>query len=509
MLQLLQRTFSIDLRALALMRISIGLLLLADLLTRLPDLAAFYTHEGNFPLRYLTSAHYTSKHLFAYRWLDSPWGAGCLFALAGLAALCLVVGVRSRLSMAVSWFLLASLHSRNTYVLDMGDVYLRIVMLWCIFLPMGARYSLEARRHPTWSKLPNRFFSLAAAGYILQVSVVYGVAGILKSDPLWTTRGDALFYALSIDQFSTQFAQKLLDYPTFLRPFNFLALWAELLAPLLICSPVRTPRFRLFAVAILSALHLGIASCLHLGLLVPICIAMLIGLWPGELLDWLEPRLPKFMRPVLESAPQSSDHLPHNYGPNKARSLFATSLIVYTLVQNALVIPQLNIKPYAVIITPVANYGRFFAVLQNWQLFAPYPFPDDGWFIIEGHRQDGVVVDLLRQGQPVSYYKPALVSAQFKNQRWRRYYQNLWRRSNPLHIPNYCNWEMNRWNRVHPEGQRLTKVRFVFVQEFTQPPGVPLTLKSYVMGEYPSPAVNINASTQEECHCQDHKNHQH
>jgi hypothetical protein len=501
----LERIFSLDLRALALMRIAIGLLLLADLVIRLPDLNIFYTHEGNFPLRYITSAHYTSKQFFAYRWLDNQAGAACLFALAACAALMLVVGIRTRLAMVVSWFLLVSLQSRNTYLLDMGDVYLRIVMLWCIFLPMGARYSLDALRNRHWEQLPNRFFSLPAAGYIMQVSVVYGVAGILKSDPLWTTRGDALFYALSIDQFSTAFAQQLLHYPTFLKPFNFFALAAELMAPLLICSPVWTWRCRLAAVALLTSLHLGIASCMHLGLLVPICIAMLIGLWPTEFIDHWD------RNPAPERHPSEAGTTlapPPNYSASRARTLFAASLIVYTLVQNALVIPQLNIKPYSWLIPPVVNYGRVFAVLQNWQLFAPYPFTEDGWFIIEGHRQDGLVIDLMRQGQPVSYYKPALVSAQFKNQRWRRYYQNLWRRNNPLHIPYYCKWEMDRWNRVHPQREQLTKVRFVFVQETTKDPGQALNLESFVMGEYPSPAVNLNASTVEDCNCQDHAKHQ-
>lgn len=470
---MLRRLFTLDLRALALLRIAMGALLLADLAIRLPDLFIHYTSAGAFSVRYLAAMHPTSKHFGLYIWFDQPWAAALFFLLAALSATALLLGYRTRLATVVSWYLLVCLHYRNHFLLDMGDVYLRQILLWSIFLPMGARWSLDAKANEEWRQLPNAYFSPATVGYVVQVCLLYFCAAAQKNDPLWTRQGDALYLALSIDQFSTGFGQSLLAYPTLLRLLNFVALAVEWSAAFLILS-----RFRLVGLVLLTAFHLGIASCMHFGLLVPICIAMLLGLLPGHVMERLQWQWP-ISRPLGPRRPE-----PSGYRLHVLTKAFLGSLILYLFVQNALTVPQLKIPTDERVIVPVANYGRIFAALQNWRLFAPYPFRDDGWFIVEGSLADGRQIDLLRGGQPLSMYKPEQVSAQFANQRWRRFYQNLWLRANPRHIPFYCKWELERWNRAHPE--KLTRVRLLFVQEWSELPGKAPELKTYIAGEYPS-----------------------
>jgi hypothetical protein len=99
---------------------------------------------------------------------------------------------------------------------------------------------------------------------------------------------------------------------------------------------------------------------------------------------------------------------------------------------------------------------------------------------------DGRKIDLLRDGAPVSYFKPELVSAQFRNQRWRRWYQNMWKRYNPRHVPHFLGWEVRRWNAKHPQEEQILEARLIFVEEMTQLPGIPVTLKSYVLGTFPA-----------------------
>jgi len=63
---------------------------------------------------------------------------------------------------------------------------------------------------------------------------------------------------------------------------------------------------------------------------------------------------------------------------------------------------------------------------QNWNMFAPYPMKDDGWYIIPARLANGKEVDLFHNGDPVSYDKPTYVSKSYEDSRWRRYMMNLW-----------------------------------------------------------------------------------
>lgn len=472
--------FFLDLRAIAVLRIAIGLLILVDLAIRAPDISVFYVANGVCPVDAMPLSHYTMKHLELYRHVDTAGGVALLFALTAMAASSLTLGFYSRTSAAMSWYLITSLQNRNIYLNDGGDLYMRAVLMCALFLPLGARWSVDAWRNPKWRALPNRFISLASATLLIQISIMYFVAGTLKSDPSWRVTGDALYLALSIDQFSTGFAQQLLQHPTLLRVLNFGALAIELSAAFLILCPVFNSLTRTLAVFLLLSFHLGIASTLHLGLFMPICLAVTLVLIPTPVWDWIT----RGKQPE-EPERQNDANLPSGYQLSLPARVFMVSIVVFLVVQNAATVPATMINPGYHLKNLILGYGRSTSLMQNWTLFAPHPFLEDGWFIMEGSTEDGTRIDLMRDGQPVSYAKPLLVSAQFKNQRWRRWYQCMWKRYNPKHVPIFLRWELGRWNREHPQ-QPLSSIRLIFVEEKTQLPGLPPKRTSYSIGSYPS-----------------------
>ena len=63
-----------------------------------------------------------------------------------LLAVALLVGYRTRLATIGSWILLASIHVRLPVVINAGDTLLRVLLFWSIFLPLGAMWSVDARR---------------------------------------------------------------------------------------------------------------------------------------------------------------------------------------------------------------------------------------------------------------------------------------------------------------------------------------------------------------------------
>jgi hypothetical protein len=68
---------------------------------------------------------------------------------------------------------------------------------------------------------------------------------------------------------------------------------------------------------------------------------------------------------------------------------------------------------------------------QKWDMFAPYPLKDDGWYVIEGTNEDGSMIDLSRYAmdgssrRAVSWEKPATVSATYPTSRWQKYMSRL------------------------------------------------------------------------------------
>lgn len=471
--------FALDLRALALFRVAVGCILLADLAIRFPDISTFYLSDGVCPVDAMPHSHWSMKHLELYRLLDNWWSVAGMFFLAAVFATSLTLGFYTRTSALVSWYLLASLQNRNIYLSDGGDLLLRIVLLCAVFLPLGARWSVDAWRHPEWEKLPNKYFSLATVAYVTQVCVMYLTAGLLKSDASWRVTGDALYLALSVDQFATGFAQMLVQHPSLLRVLNFMALAIELCAPLLLLCPLFVGATRSVALVLLMGFHLGIASCLHLGLFMPISLTVLLALLPTEALDRVFRRRPA----LAESTPAD---LPSGYRLAWPAKVFLGSVIFFIPFQNAMTVPGSGLAPSGPLLQTTLQYGRATGLMQNWTLFAPHPLKEDGWFIVEATRQDGSRLDLLSGASPPVYSKPVLPSAQFKNQRWRRHFQNLWQRYNPMHVPLYLRWAGREWNRKHPDQPPIRSLQLVFMREITLLPGLPQQARPVSLGEFPS-----------------------
>jgi hypothetical protein len=106
---------------------------------------------------------------------------------------------------------------------------------------------------------------------------------------------------------------------------------------------------------------------------------------------------------------------------------------------------------------------------QKWNMFAPYPLKDDGWYVIPGKLKNGHTVDLFRDGKEVTWAKPALVSATYKNFRWQKYMMNLWRKDLAAFRPEYARYLCRNWNAQHRDGLKLEALEIYFLVETTLP----------------------------------------
>ena len=219
------RVFELDLRSLALLRISMGAILLADLGVRAADLRVMYSNAG--VLSTEQAVDYIGKTGWSLYWYSgSPLYVTILFLIAMTAAICLTLGFRTLLATIVSWVLLVSLHNRLPFVVNGGDVLLRMLLLWSMFLPAGTVWSVDAmhgRGKPEGrtARTGTTVLSVAGMCLVLQLCQVYLFTGLFKMNELWLGfhPWDAILQPnYEIKDLGGVALQRAFAYPSYARP---------------------------------------------------------------------------------------------------------------------------------------------------------------------------------------------------------------------------------------------------------------------------------------------------
>ena len=281
----LLEVFATDLRTLALFRVGLGMVLLASALLRFRDLAAFHADDGVLPRDVVIATHgpwHWSLHFFH----GSALAQGLLLGAQALAALCLLLGHRTRLAAFLGWLLVASVNARNPLVLSGADELLACLLFWAMFLPLGARYSVDAALSTTPAPGDNRHRSWASAALLLQVLSVYFFSALLKSGAPWWPDGTAVRMALELDRYGTAAGEWLKTQAWALSPLTYYVYFLELLGPLLALSPWGSRWLRAGVMLMLMAMHLGFAVFLSLGTFPFVSLASLTALVGREFWDW-------------------------------------------------------------------------------------------------------------------------------------------------------------------------------------------------------------------------------
>lgn len=444
-----RRRLGIDARALAAFRVAIGLLVITDLALRSRDLSAFHTDAGVLPRSAIVGGLGNPNHLTLYLLSGEAWFVALLFAVSAVAALALIVGYRTTTATFVTWLLLISLQNRNPLVLNGGDVLFRLLVFWALFLPLGARWSIDARRGG--GRSIERVASIGSAALLLQVVIMYTANAAFKlSGDLWWS-GDAILYVFSLDQFVVLLGDVLVEYPMLLRFLDHVWLAMLVGSGLLI---LMTGWRRAALVPLYMGMHLGMALTMMLGLFPFIGVAALVPFLPAPVwnrlesaadrrgitsrgaafLDWLDARLPHIRVTDVPTWLRRA-------GGSARTALPAIFLVLIVLwnVQAAGVDAVPDQAEPAVELTRTDQY---------WNMFAPEPLQVDGWYVVPGRLENGSQVDVW-SGGAVRYDKPPDVAATYPNTRWRKYLVNLWRPYHRSYRPYLGTYLCERYNRRH------------------------------------------------------------
>lgn len=576
--QTLQKTLSrcvgVDLRALALFRVGLGIIVLADLIIRAFDLEAFHTDFGILP-RNIVLEKFSNPFAVSLLFANGQMGYALLyFAVTALCSLFLIVGWKTRFFSFAVWVLFVGLGDRFPGILQGGDILLRLLLFWSMFVPMHAVWSVDAsldmdRSHVR--KQVSNYSSLGTLGLLLQVACLYVFTSLLKTGIEWKD-GSAVHYALYLDHFVTHFGKWLRTFSDFTAFATKATIKIELLAPIFFFVPFFRDFFRGAVFIALAALHVVFWLCLDVSLFAWTDIVALLPLLPSTFFDCLQRRL------VKDSAAQTTIFfdgpcgfckkavyilrellLPDNITIREAQSeMSALSLMQekrswivslpdgsmysgFSAFQQLLNQSRLTqflakifslqllsrtgercyrfvadhrerLSKYSAVYLPYDSirlrprffenvlivfsmcfiilwnargiensgislpqwmipYGRILHLDQYWNMFAPFPMKDDGWYVLPGKLANGTPVDVWNKtaGEP-SRQKPDHVADMYPNFRWTKFMVNIWSKSMSEYRLYFGRYLCRTWNRdvVH-EDLRLKTFEIIYMREDTLP----------------------------------------
>ena len=298
----IKRVFGLDLRSLALFRIMLGVLLMVDTSMRIGDLKAHYSDQGVLPRNVLIdpTSNLLSDFSASLYFISgsAPFVLGLMLLQIVIGAL-LIVGFKTRLMTVFAWLLVISLHARNPMVITGGDSLLSLLLLWSIFLPLGARYSIDKALNKETYSTPNHIFSVATLGIIVQIICVYIFNWFNKLDPVWILDHTALYYALNADLFVTHLGKVLRNFVGMTQFLTMTVHMFQLIGPVLLLLPFWNQTARIIVITCFIAFHVGIALTLNIGYFPYVSIASWIILIPSVVWLWIDKRRLKRREPFI------------------------------------------------------------------------------------------------------------------------------------------------------------------------------------------------------------------
>jgi hypothetical protein len=484
----LRTAFGLDYRSLVLLRMGTALAIVLNLALRVPDIFAFFSDEGCVP-RVAVLQLADTPYLFSLYHSTGNWVfIAALFAVAAVLAVMLFAGYCTRFATIASWIMLISLQNRNPMIIDGQDMLLRMMLFWGIFLPWGNYLSVDATRTPATApaneQLPNTILSWGTIAYTIQIVLIYLCTAIHKNTQQWID-GTAGLYSLNIDFITTSLGVYLTQYPDLLKIGTYTTVSLEYLCPLLILLPIKNGIPRTAAIAILCSFHIGLALVFKLGFFPLFNIISLVALLPAKFWErtfkWREKlNLSDSLRTTWGRSAQLLPELTLSVMPWQNNTFWIRAkdslqdglvsfFLFFVILWNLSTLAGSGVK-MPTDMHPIAN---FFRLDQNWFMFAGFQPQLNGWYVMQAQLKNGKVVDVFRDGAPLSWERPKHISADYPNHQWRIYLVALFSHSYLAWRPFYADYLVREWNKKHPSDEHIEDLQIFYMYEGVLPESNP------------------------------------
>lgn len=444
-----KQNYALSFKSLALMRIALALVCLADLIIRAGDLTALYTANGIWPAHLIKNFGWYSGYWSLHAFYDSYVWETFMFTTHIIFVVFLLIGYKTKLANIIVWLLYISLHNRNLFILQAGDDLLRLTLFWGLFLPWQYCYSIDSLKNKTKPQ-QNVIANLA---YLLLIFSVYFFTVSLKTSTEWRTEGSAIYYALSLDQIRLPYTGDwLYTQPFLMKILTYIVFIIEIFIPLFILLPSKKIPFRFYTFLLIIILHIGIGLTLFVGLFFIINMVTAIALIPDSVLNKISCFKNSYKINFALKKKQ-------NIYINQFKKLIIVLLIFFNLLINLSAVQWFSYE----VAKPLRGALNAIKISQYWGMFSPSVLKNDGWFVYDGRDSFGRQHDLRVDSDYVDFKKPKHVVSMYKTDRWRKLAENM-QGNNTFLRPLYCNYILNKWNAEHPN-KKMAALNLYYINE--------------------------------------------
>eukprot|EP00026_Physarum_polycephalum_P005780 Phypoly_transcript_05818.p1 GENE.Phypoly_transcript_05818~~Phypoly_transcript_05818.p1 ORF type:complete len:625 (+),score=40.45 Phypoly_transcript_05818:215-1876(+) len=212
-----------------------------------------------------------------------------LFLVNAAFAFSFMIGYKTFYSNILCLFLVSSYHARNNVVNHGGDVYMRLLQFWALFLPVTSCFSVDnwlARKNTNKKKIKKPMVvSGGSLGILTQICLVYVTSYFHKYGDEWHIYGTSTQYALMLDYFRLPLGTFMLNFPTLMKFGTFAVLYFEAVGVLMFFSPILHGPIKALGVFFFILMHAAFGLCMGLGIFSFISSTAVIPMLPSWFWD--------------------------------------------------------------------------------------------------------------------------------------------------------------------------------------------------------------------------------
>ncbi len=434
-----------DTRSLALFRICLALIIIADVLTRISSAKAFLSDAGLTPRMEMIKTFPVPALWQLYYVRGEVWWSYLLFAVTILCAILLLLGIWAQFSAFACWFLCISLQCRTPMLEYGAHDLMNILCFWSIFIPLDLRWSLKKSK-TKGAPLPTYYASMGVIALLSQPIVMYISAACEKWGASWLTARTAIYYALEQKGAASAFGETLLHYPSLLKHLTFLALFVESVCPFLLMIPGRFG-LRLATLAALVGLQLGIFLTFDFGTFPFVSTVAILPFIPSRV--WNGRDVGTAKRLVLNGRGAGVLFL----------NIIPFSLLVLSVVWCC---SQVRVD-YPRVPVFVDKVAKLLHLDQSWKMYSE-PSDKTFSFLVTGITKNGLTVDVVNKNiAPAKEIK-------IPDHLWLRYFESLKAKQFAPLRPIFGRSLCREWNSQIGGTSRLQSTEIHVVLTKVQPP---------------------------------------
>lgn len=426
----------IDYRSARAFRLLLGLGLFFDLINRIRNASYFYTEDGMLPKEVWQELFGIKAYNWSFHFFENEILVVAVLAIHLILTLGLILGRYERIASVVLWILMLSLNGRNPFLFYGGEKLMTALLLISIFIP-------DSKSKGT-SKQIKTLAGIGGALILVQTAILYAGSGISKLQGKGWTDGSAMGDILQMNLLTYPLGRWFGQFETLNYLLTFTVPYVEIILPILLFLPFFDNRIRSAAVLLLLTLNIGIAAMLDVGYFMFYASAALIACLPTSFWEMIP--FVSFKAKMETPENLSTSFMKYSLLPTGLLAIVILGIMSFTFYE------EYHLRKVSNYPMAIWNTIRGANLYQNWGLFSK-PGEERIWYVSKAHLENGKWVDIMQEGEKVSWDAQKEPPALFKsNSKWRLAFGKSYKyRKNQKAQESFAKCMQRYWQDHYPE----------------------------------------------------------